>query len=67
MLMFCHCCVCLSAAVKLLSALVNVALNLSVSVDNSQRLYEVELAKVASKRASQRLDRIQRKISEVRL
>lgn len=58
---------CVSAAVKLLSALVNVALNLSVSVDNSQRLYEVELAKMASKRASQRLDRIQRKISEVRL
>lgn len=56
-----------SAAVKLLSALVNVALNLSVSIDNSQRLYEVELAKMAGKRASPRLDRIQRKISEVRL
>ncbi|KAK7154357.1 hypothetical protein R3I94_007635 [Phoxinus phoxinus] len=56
---------CTLAAVKLLSALVNVALNLSVSVDNSQRLYEVELAKMASKRASQRLDRIQRKISEL--
>ncbi|XP_067265636.1 cohesin subunit SA-2 isoform X1 [Chanodichthys erythropterus] len=56
---------CTLAAVKLLSALVNVALNLSVSVDNSQRLYEVELAKTASKRASQRLDRIQRKISEL--
>uniref|UniRef100_A0A8C2A8N0 Cohesin subunit SA n=1 Tax=Cyprinus carpio TaxID=7962 RepID=A0A8C2A8N0_CYPCA len=56
---------CTLAAVKLLSALVNVALNLSVSVDNSQRLYEVELAKMASKRASPRLDRIQRKISEL--
>ncbi|XP_016144071.1 cohesin subunit SA-2 isoform X2 [Sinocyclocheilus grahami] len=56
---------CTLAAVKLLSALVNVALNLSVSVDNSQRLYEVELAKMASKRASPRLDRIQRKISEI--
>ncbi|XP_048049397.1 cohesin subunit SA-2 isoform X2 [Megalobrama amblycephala] len=56
---------CTLAAVKLLSALVNVALNLTVSVDNSQRLYEVELAKMASKRASQRLDRIQRKISEL--
>ncbi|XP_039533123.1 cohesin subunit SA-2 [Pimephales promelas] len=56
---------CTLAAMKLLSALVNVALNLSVSVDNSQRLYEVEMAKMASKRASQRLDRIQRKISEL--
>uniref|UniRef100_A0A671NT07 Cohesin subunit SA n=1 Tax=Sinocyclocheilus anshuiensis TaxID=1608454 RepID=A0A671NT07_9TELE len=56
---------CTLAAVKLLSALVNVALNLSVSVDNSQRLYEVELAKMASKQASPRLDRIQRKISEL--
>uniref|UniRef100_A0A673KVG6 Cohesin subunit SA n=1 Tax=Sinocyclocheilus rhinocerous TaxID=307959 RepID=A0A673KVG6_9TELE len=56
---------CTLAAVKLLSALVNVALSLSVSVDNSQRLYEVELAKMASKRASPRLDRIQRKISEL--
>ncbi|XP_050975250.1 cohesin subunit SA-2 [Labeo rohita] len=56
---------CTLAAVKLLSALVNVALNLTVSVDNSQRLYEVELAKMASKRASPRLDRIQRKINEL--
>lgn len=56
---------CTLAAVKLLSALVNVALNLSVSIDNSQRLYEVELAKMAGKRASPRLDRIQRKISEL--
>ncbi|XP_057192297.1 cohesin subunit SA-2 isoform X2 [Triplophysa rosa] len=52
-------------AVKLLSALVNVALSLSVGVDNSQRLYEVEMAKTQSKRASPRLDRIQRKITEL--
>ncbi|XP_051566176.1 cohesin subunit SA-2 isoform X2 [Myxocyprinus asiaticus] len=56
---------CTLAAVKLLSALVNVALNLSVSIDNSQRLYEVELPKTPSKRASPRLERIQRKISEL--
>lgn len=56
---------CTLAAVKLLSALVNVALSLSAGIDNSQRLYEVEMAKAASKRASPRLDRIQRKISEL--
>ncbi|XP_052004193.1 cohesin subunit SA-2-like [Xyrauchen texanus] len=56
---------CTLAAVKLLSALINVALNLSVSIDNSQRLYEVELPKNPSKRASPRLERIQRKISEL--
>ncbi|TRY66235.1 hypothetical protein DNTS_006072 [Danionella cerebrum] len=56
---------CTLAAVKLLSALVNVALNLSGSVDNSQRLYEIERAKMAGKRASQRLDRIQGKITEL--
>ncbi|XP_066542125.1 cohesin subunit SA-2 isoform X2 [Hoplias malabaricus] len=56
---------CTLAAVKLLSALVNVALSLNVSVDNSQRLYEVELAKTSSKRVSPRLERIQRKITEL--
>ncbi|KAL7881570.1 hypothetical protein AOLI_G00084180 [Acnodon oligacanthus] len=56
---------CTLAAVKLLSALVNVALSLTVSVDNSQRLYEVELAKTSSKRVSPRLERIQRKITEL--
>lgn len=53
-------------AVKLLSALVNVALNLSVSVENSQKLCEVELAKMSSKRASPRMDKIQKKITEVK-
>uniref|UniRef100_A0A8B9LLF2 Cohesin subunit SA n=1 Tax=Astyanax mexicanus TaxID=7994 RepID=A0A8B9LLF2_ASTMX len=56
---------CTLAAVKLLSALVNVALSLSINVDNSQRLYEVELAKTSSKRALPRLEKIQRKISEL--
>lgn len=56
---------CGPVAVKLLSALVNVALNLSVSVENNQKLCEVELAKMSSRRASPRLDKIQKKISEV--
>ncbi|KAJ8282531.1 hypothetical protein COCON_G00050500 [Conger conger] len=56
---------CTLAATKLLSALVGVALNLSVSVDNSQRLYEVEKGKATSKRAGIRLERIQAKITEL--
>ncbi|XP_062862249.1 cohesin subunit SA-2 isoform X2 [Trichomycterus rosablanca] len=56
---------CTLAAVKLLSALVNVALSLSVSVENSQRLHQVELAKASSKRALLRLEKIQRKITEL--
>ncbi|KAI4886085.1 hypothetical protein NFI96_030137, partial [Prochilodus magdalenae] len=56
---------CTLAAVKLLTALVNVALSLSVNVDNTQRLYEVELSKTSSKRVSPRLERIQRKITEL--
>ncbi|MCJ8732514.1 hypothetical protein PDJAM_G00212280 [Pangasius djambal] len=57
---------CTLAAVKLLSALVNVALNLSISVENNQKLCEVELAKMSSKRASPRLDKIQKKIAELK-
>ncbi|KAK1797783.1 hypothetical protein P4O66_008134, partial [Electrophorus voltai] len=56
---------CTLAAVKLLSALVNVALSLSVGVDNNQRLYEVETAKASRKRASSQLEKIQRKITEL--
>ncbi|KAL2081341.1 hypothetical protein ACEWY4_023194 [Coilia grayii] len=48
---------CTLAAVKLLSALVNLCL----SVDNSQKLLEVE----RSKYASPRLERIQRKVQEL--
>ncbi|KAK3543866.1 hypothetical protein QTP70_030052 [Hemibagrus guttatus] len=57
---------CTLAAVKLLSALVNVALNLSVSVENNQKLCEVELAKTSGKRASPRLEKIQKKITELK-
>ncbi|XP_028846269.1 cohesin subunit SA-2 isoform X1 [Denticeps clupeoides] len=56
---------CTLAGMKLISALVNVGLNLSVSVDNSQRLHEVEQAKTPTKRAVPRLERIRRKISEL--
>ncbi|KAJ8407316.1 hypothetical protein AAFF_G00278900 [Aldrovandia affinis] len=56
---------CTLAATKLLTALVGVALNLSVSVDNSQRLYEVERGKTPSKRAGLRLEKIQDKITEL--
>ncbi|KAJ8247033.1 hypothetical protein GJAV_G00257990 [Gymnothorax javanicus] len=56
---------CTLAATKLLSGLVGVALNLTVSVDNSQRLYEVEKGKAPSKRVGLRLERIQAKISEL--
>uniref|UniRef100_A0A8C9SCN0 Si:ch211-269e2.1 n=1 Tax=Scleropages formosus TaxID=113540 RepID=A0A8C9SCN0_SCLFO len=50
---------------KLLSALVGVALSLSVSLDNSQRLYEVERVKASCRRSGLRVDRIQRKIDEL--
>ncbi|KPP64359.1 cohesin subunit SA-2-like, partial [Scleropages formosus] len=51
-------------SMKLLSALVGVALSLSVSLDNSQRLYEVERVKASCRRSGLRVDRIQRKIDE---
>lgn len=54
------------SAVKLLSALVGVALNLSVSVENSQRLYEVQKAKTLRQKSPTQLERMQRKITEVR-
>ncbi|XP_023656777.2 cohesin subunit SA-2 [Paramormyrops kingsleyae] len=56
---------CTLAAVKLLTALIGVALKLSVSVDNSQRLYEVEKAKASNKRVGSRLEKLQRKIDEL--
>lgn len=46
---------------KLLSALVS----LSVNVDNSQKLLEVERSKYPGRHASPRLERIQRKVLEV--
>ncbi|XP_069502525.1 cohesin subunit SA-3 [Ambystoma mexicanum] len=44
------------AALKLMSALVNVALNLTLHKDNNQRQYEAERNKALDKRATERLE-----------
>ncbi|KAK7904044.1 hypothetical protein WMY93_016651 [Mugilogobius chulae] len=44
------------AAMKLMTALVNVALNLSIHQDNTQRQYEAERNKIAGKRANEKLE-----------
>lgn len=56
----------LCEAVKLLSALVGVALSLSVGKENSQKLYDVQKKKTSRQKSAQQLERIQKKISEVR-
>ncbi|XP_071782421.2 cohesin subunit SA-2 [Centroberyx gerrardi] len=56
---------CTLAAVKLLSSLVGVALSLSVGVENSQKLLEVEKTKASGRQGTSRLERIQKKISEL--
>ncbi|XP_038140709.1 cohesin subunit SA-2 isoform X1 [Cyprinodon tularosa] len=56
---------CTLAAVKLLSSLLTVALSLSVGVENSQKLYDVQRTKTARQKSSQQLERIQKKISEL--
>lgn len=50
---------------KLLSALVGVALSLSVGIENSQKLYEVQKTKTVRQKSSQQLERIQKKITEL--
>ncbi|NXY27784.1 STAG2 protein, partial [Pomatorhinus ruficollis] len=52
------------AAMKLLTAVVGVHLNLDVSKHNAQRLYEVEKKRISGKRTSYRLDQLQRKRKE---
>ncbi|TFK05494.1 DNA-binding protein RFX8 [Platysternon megacephalum] len=52
------------AAVKLLTALVRVNLNLDVSKCNAQRLYQVEKNRISVKRTNQRLDQLERKRKE---
>jgi len=52
---------------KLMTALVNVALNLSINQDNTQRQYEAERNKVAGKRANEKLELLLEKRKEVRL
>lgn len=53
-------------AVKLLTALVNLSLNLDVSKRNLERLYEVERNRTTGKRTNCRLDQLERKKREVR-
>lgn len=52
---------------KLMTALVNVALNLSIHQDNTQRQYEAERNKIAGKRANEKLELLLQKRKEVRL
>ena len=50
---------------KLMTALVDVALNLSINLDNTQRQYEAERGKQQAKRANDRLDLLMTKRQEV--
>lgn len=50
---------------KLMTALVNVALNLSINQDNTQRQYEAERNKMAGKRATEKLELLLHKRKEV--
>ncbi|NXD35468.1 STAG2 protein, partial [Copsychus sechellarum] len=52
------------AAMKLLTAVVSVHLNLDVNKHNAQRLYEVEKKRIGGKRTSYRLDQLERKRKE---
>ncbi|NXJ76223.1 STAG2 protein, partial [Trogon melanurus] len=52
------------AAMKLLTAVVSVHLNLDVNKHSAQRLYEVEKKRISGKRTSYRLDQLERKRKE---
>uniref|UniRef100_A0A8C3TZ33 Cohesin subunit SA n=1 Tax=Catharus ustulatus TaxID=91951 RepID=A0A8C3TZ33_CATUS len=54
------------AAMKLLTAVVSIHLNLDVNKHNAQRLYEVEKKRISGKRTNGRLDQLERKRKEVR-
>uniref|UniRef100_A0A8C3KC00 Cohesin subunit SA n=1 Tax=Calidris pygmaea TaxID=425635 RepID=A0A8C3KC00_9CHAR len=53
------------AAMKLLTAVVSVHLNLDVNKHNAQRLYEVEKKRISGKRTNCRLDQLERKRKEL--
>ncbi|XP_013875277.1 cohesin subunit SA-1 [Austrofundulus limnaeus] len=53
------------AAMKLMTALVNVALNLSIHQDNTQRQYETERNKMVGKRANEKLELLLQKRKEL--
>ena len=50
---------------KLMTALVDVALNLSINLDHTQRQYEAERQKNRNKQASERLEMLMAKRQEV--
>ncbi|KAM9593578.1 cohesin subunit SA-2-like isoform 1-T3 [Morphnus guianensis] len=52
------------AAMKLLTAVVSVHLNLDVNKHNAERLYEVEKKRTSGKRTNYRLDQLERKRKE---
>ncbi|MEE6496982.1 hypothetical protein FKM82_002547 [Ascaphus truei] len=54
-----------SFSMKLMTALVNVALNLSINMDNTQRQYETERNKIIGKRANDRLELLLQKRKEL--
>ncbi|XP_058886191.1 cohesin subunit SA-2 isoform X2 [Acipenser ruthenus] len=56
---------CTLSALKLLTALVSVAVNLGVNKDNTHRLYEEERNKMTSKRACHRQEQLEKKIKEL--
>ncbi|CAL8370554.1 unnamed protein product [Arctogadus glacialis] len=56
---------CTLAAVKILSALVAVALSLSTVMENSQKLHGVERRKTSGRQGSPRLDRMKKKLAEL--
>ncbi|MGH0147331.1 UNVERIFIED_CONTAM: hypothetical protein FKN15_015041 [Acipenser sinensis] len=58
---------CTLSALKLLTALVSVAVNLGVNKDNTHRLYEEERNKMTSKRACHRQEQLEKKIKEDRI
>uniref|UniRef100_A0A8B9FN88 Cohesin subunit SA n=1 Tax=Amazona collaria TaxID=241587 RepID=A0A8B9FN88_9PSIT len=53
------------AAMKLLTAVLSVRLNLDVNKHNAQRLYEVEKKRISGKRTNYRLDQLERKRKEL--
>jgi cohesin complex subunit SA-1/2 len=50
---------------KLMTALVDVALNVSVTLDHTQRQYDAERSKAKGKQASDRLENLMEKRKEV--
>ena len=55
----------LTSAMKLMTAQVDVALNLSINLDYTQRQYEAERLKNRNKQASERLEMLMAKRQEV--